>query len=123
MSLQLVFPSVQYYPSYLQAIEEYQQHHVEQYSFLDARHLDIFQQIKDYHLGKNLPQGYVKATYLWLVDNDEFIGEVCIRHELTPALLKFGGHVGYGIRYSKQRQGYGTYMLKETLKYIQNTSH
>ena len=33
--------------------------------------------------GINLPENYVKATTFWLIDNEKFIGEINIRHELN----------------------------------------
>lgn len=51
------------------------------------------------------------------MDGDKFIGEVSIRHELTDALLRYGGNIGYGIRYSEWNKGIGTTMLSMALKY------
>ncbi len=47
----------------------------------------------------------------WLCESDEFIGEASIRHRLNDHLLREGGHVGYGIRPSRRRLGYGTRIL------------
>jgi predicted acetyltransferase len=58
----------------------------------------------------------VPFSVFWLVEGDEFIGEASIRHELTAHLLKEGGHVGYGIRPSRQRQGYGRLILALALE-------
>lgn len=61
----------------------------------------------------------VPQTILWYIDNNSFIGDVQIRHYLTDSLRMLGGHIGYGIRPSQQRQGYATKMLAETLLYCQ----
>jgi predicted acetyltransferase len=53
----------------------------------------------------------VPFSIRWLVEGEEFIGEASIRHELNDWLLREGGHVGYGIRPSRQRQGYGRLIL------------
>ena len=45
-----------------------------------------------------------------------FIGEVTIRHRLNDALLRRGGHIGYGIRYSEWNRGYGTRLLALALE-------
>jgi predicted acetyltransferase len=58
----------------------------------------------------------VPFSVLWLVEGDEFIGEASIRHELNAHLLNEGGHVGYGIRPSRQRQGYGRLILTLALE-------
>lgn len=99
--MELIVPCKKYYSSYIEAIKEFSEHKVDTYQFLDASKYDIFEKIENFKTGKNLPLNYVKATYLWLVEDDEFIGEVSIRHELTDSLLCFGGNIGYGIRYSK----------------------
>ena len=58
----------------------------------------------------------VPFSVLWLVEGDEFIGEASIRHELNAHLLKEGGHVGYSIRPSRQRRGYGRLILALALE-------
>lgn len=72
---------------------------------------DIFTDFNNYEKGINLPENYVPASYFWLVRGNDFIGEISIRHRLTPALEKYGGHIGYKIRYSEWNKGYGTKML------------
>ena len=57
--------------------------------------------------------GYVPATQFWLVnDNDCFIGDVDLRHHLNESLKRFGGHIGYNIRPSFRRRGYGTLICR-----------
>lgn len=119
--MELIIPIKKYYQSYLDAINEHKQNNVHTYDFLDPSRYDIFQHIEKFRLGDNLPDKYVKATYLWLIDNDEFIGEVSIRHSLTEALLRFGGNIGYAIRYSKWNNGLGTMMLSKALIYAKET--
>jgi predicted acetyltransferase len=67
-----------------------------------------------------LPSGEVVPkvpfTLLWLVEGDEFIGEVSIRHRLNAWLLQEGGNIGYGIRPSRQRRGYGRLILALALE-------
>ena len=54
---------------------------------------------------------YLDYVY-WLVDEGEYIGQASVRPELhTPYLLTYGGHIGYSIRPSKRRRGYGKHIL------------
>lgn len=118
--MELVKPSIQYYQSYIEAIKEYKQNNIDTYDFLDVDKYDIFERMENLHTGKNLPDGYVKATYFWLVDDDEFIGEISVRHSLTDSLLRYGGNIGYGIRYSQWNKGLGTIMLSKALDYARD---
>jgi predicted acetyltransferase len=61
------------------------------------------------------PADIVHETMLWFVDGIDWIGRVAIRHDLTPALLELGGHIGYFVRPSARRRGYATQMLSQSL--------
>lgn len=52
----------------------------------------------------------------WLYDNDKPIGYGKLRHRLNNNLLELGGHIGYVIRPSERRKGYGTRLLAELVK-------
>ena len=47
--------------------------------------------------GKNLPEGYVPETFLFLWKDDEIIGQFRIRHYLCESLRTGAGHIGYFI--------------------------
>lgn len=53
----------------------------------------------------------VPVTELWYTREDDYIGTVMIRHELTPALLYDGGNIGYHVVPGYRRQGHATAML------------
>ncbi|MEV4704339.1 GNAT family N-acetyltransferase [Actinoplanes sp. NPDC049316] len=61
------------------------------------------------------PEGYVPATNLWMLDGDGYVGRIAIRHRLTEALRRVGGHIGYDVRPSARRRGYATHMLRDAL--------
>ncbi len=52
--------------------------------------------------------------------DDKIIGSIQLRHSLTPDLEKHGGHIGYGIRPSERRKGYGKQQLLLALEVAQN---
>lgn len=116
--IRLIEPNRKYLKSYIEAYDQYNDNHVTTYAFDDARSYDVFEKYHNYKYERNLQPGRVGADYFWLVDDEEafFIGEICIRHSLTDALLLYGGHIGYGIRYSEWNKGYGTLMLKMALE-------
>lgn len=118
--MKLVYPNEKYFKSYNEAFKEYQENNVQTYYFDDLSEVDIVKQCYNSRKGINLKPGYVPQTTYWLIDKDEFIGEITIRHYLTESLLRYGGHIGYGIRFSKWNKGYGTKMLALALKKAKN---
>lgn len=71
--------------------------------------------ISDGLRGIGLPPGGVSYSTFWLAAGRRLLGRSTVRHQLTPALEYEGGHVGYDIRPSQRRKGYGTLILKLTL--------
>ena len=63
-----------------------------------------------------LPAGRVPYSTFWLSTGRHLLGRTTIRHYLTPELGHEGGHIGYDIRPSERRKGYGTLILKLTLE-------
>ena len=117
--LRLELPSVKYLEDYKKAVEEDKIFSPEAEKILsdDENPLAKFER---YRLGINLPSNRLPATTLWLVDDQNFFGQLNIRHQLNDALLSFGGTIGYGVRYGKRGLGYGKLMLKLGLEYCKN---
>lgn len=114
----LVEPAGRYRESFLEALREFQ---------AEGRRLDLdaarlaadfggfLRGLRDEADRAKQPPGRVPQTTFWLVDGDEFIGRSSLRHELNAALLEIGGHIGYEIRPTKRRRGYGQAILRLTL--------
>jgi predicted acetyltransferase len=122
--MELIKPNIDYKNSFLQAVQEFQsidpEDRNEDYTALNIEQLsnnfsEYVSTVISQSEGKNLPEGYVPQSNFWLVDKNEFIGRVSIRHSLTDHLLKEGGHIGYDIRPSKRRLGYGKKILELSL--------
>ncbi len=118
---QLVLPDQKYKQSYIEAVKEYQAENLHRYRMLDIEklHADFaahIHKLRDEASGVNLPEGHLPHTEYWLVEDGEFIGRVDVRHALDDHLRSVGGHVGYDIRPSRRRQGYGTLALRLALE-------
>ena len=67
--------------------------------------------------GKTLPEKWVPATSYFLLrkSDGKILGALDLRHELNDHLLKYGGHIGYGVAPSERQKGYASYMLSAAL--------
>ena len=67
--------------------------------------------------GRNLPEGWVPGSTFWLVRESRTVIATCnLRHRLNESLKCENGHIGYSVRPSERRKGYGTQTLALTLK-------
>jgi predicted acetyltransferase len=116
--MQLILPSLKYKKEFLEALEESKNEKGET-RLSRARENESFedyvQRMGNDAKGLNLLKGNVPATTFWLMDKNILIGRVQIRHKLNDSLLKRGGHIGYYIRPSKRKMGYGKEILRLAL--------
>ena len=124
--LQLIEPSEALKDFYLEMVEECREA-FEFYAFHDRALNDYRGYLTDlqaWKRGERLPPGFVAMTSYWLVRNGErVLGETRLRSRLTPALEVEGGHIGYMIRPSERRKGYGTQILALVLPQARWAGH
>ncbi len=116
-TMELILPSEKYKNSFLEALAEFHAEGNER--SYDAKKIDedfdgFVQEVQDRIAGID-PTKKVPDTLFWLVNNNEFIGRVSLRHTLNENLKEFGGHIGYYIRPTKRGMGYGTKALELAL--------
>jgi predicted acetyltransferase len=63
---------------------------------------------------KQVEAGRVHCTYRWIVEGEQVLGGIALRHELNDRLMQLG-HIGYGIRPSARRRGLVTWALGRML--------
>jgi predicted acetyltransferase len=113
----LAEPSLAYKESFIAGTRESQAEGLELYIDLDKisanRNFEVFlQRLRDASDPAKIPPERVPMTDYWLIDGDEYVGRLSLRHTLNDALLLWGGHIGYQIRPSKRRRGYGKEILR-----------
>ncbi len=117
--VQLVRPTPLLKDSYLEALVEFQQEGLKW-----MMHLDRFELAKDFeafaikelnkwtHWTKDTP---VQETEYWAVLNNEYAGNISVRHELNADLRIMGGNIGYDTRPKFRGRGVATSMLRQIL--------
>jgi predicted acetyltransferase len=84
---------------------------------VDAEHFTAYlAQRQKQEGGREVAADWVPDSHFWLIDEGRVLGCSRLRHRLTPQLEREGGHIGYDIRPSAQRKGYGTLLLRLTLE-------
>lgn len=115
-SLTLVRPAMRYQTSYMQSVPEFlgEGRPPEWNPSIMEDHFDEFVQML--HDKETEPfSGLARETVFWSVLDDTFIGRLNLRHSLVGSLMWYGGHIGYDIRPSQRRHGYGTQQLRLAL--------
>lgn len=104
----------EYKVAYLESMKKINEGLIKKHNlmFMNPEETNIVQRFKDNRDINKLPPSYVPSYDYFAVDDDKFIGIIHIRVRLTENLLKYGGHIGYGINPIYWRQGYGTKILK-----------
>ena len=118
--IKLVEPTIQLESEFFEMVEEFKTEGKEIINGIGSIEIENFadsvRKAKDHVLGVGLPEGWVPASTYWLICQDRIVGTCNLRHELNDFLREFGGHVGYSIRPTVRRRGFGTQMLKLVLE-------
>lgn len=73
-------------------------------------------QMDNYAKGIGLPDWMVPSTEYWFLVDGTIVGNIRLRHYLTPTLQRYGGHIGYAIAPANRGNGYAKAMLQEIIK-------
>lgn len=115
----------EYKEAYLLSLEAIEKGLIKKHNlmFMNPDEIDVVQRMKDNRDKTKLKPTYVPSYDYFAVDGDKFIGIIHIRVELTPTLLNYGGHIGYGVNPKYWRHGYGTKILELGLEKSKELIH
>lgn len=117
--MELIFPKIEYKEKAL----NYRQEHIDcgeghihgSSGFMKADSYESWLERITWNQTKSTPDLVTGDIYFAVIEG-KIVGTIAVRHRLNDSLLKSGGHIGYGIRPSERRKGYGTKMLTLALE-------
>ena len=117
--MELIFPTI----GHKQAAWDYRKEHIDfgenhihgSSGFMKADDYESWLKKITWNKTEATPDWVTGTVYFAIVDG-KIIGSIAVRNYLNDSLLKSGGHIGYGIRPSERRKGYGTVMLSLALE-------
>jgi predicted acetyltransferase len=112
--LVLVEPALAYKGALLEAVREF--HVAGEYDIsaeqLGAQFDDLIRRLERAKDPATVTPGELPYEDFWLMNGEEWIGKLTLRTTINELYLHAGGHIGYEIRPSRRRLGYGTALLR-----------
>jgi len=116
--LRLLHPHTKYIKSVFEAHREQYQHKEITKEIWEEIKVEIkdpaafVKTIKDKSAGKGLAPNQLPFMRFWLIDGDEYIGTLRLSRHISPQMKYREGHIGYQIRTSQRKKGYGYKILR-----------
>ena len=115
-NLLLIEPNEEMTAEFLAMAEEWKAAGSDRYESALENFPAYLDRITKYARGVELNTDRVPENEFWFANDDKMVGRSKLRHRLNPALEHEGGHIGYDVRPSERRKGFGTLILKLTLE-------
>lgn len=113
--MRLVTPSVQWRSAFVELAAEYAAAGEHRHALALHDYTAYLQKLEARGQRDNLPAGRVPGCEFWLESDGKILACGRLRLGLTPELEEEGGHIGYDVRPSMRRRGYGTALLRMML--------
>ena len=120
--MQLERPSERLFRSFQQSMLEWEGAHQDGAGIRDAALLategGFARWVTQLRAEEDVPagDGFVTCSYYWMVQDDEYLGSIALRHEFNDFLRCYGGHIGYSVRPSARGRGLATRALRGVLR-------
>ena len=124
MSIILIDPTSGRKNEFLKMIEEFRFADEEHFVYEDVLKNQGFEAYLEWlQLGR---EGQIDElcpwSAFWAIEqqNNCLVGLCSVRHTLSPWMAEYGGHIGYRVRPSSRRKGYGTQILRLALSKVKD---
>ncbi len=123
--LTLVDPAEELFEAFVEMSRDYERAGETRYQaecgWSRERYREYLRQLRDHARGANLAPGKTAQITFWLMaEGGPIVGVSRLRLELNESLLDEGGNIGYDVPPSQRRRGFGTELLRLTLRRAAN---
>ena len=119
--MKLVNPTIKYKETYLNLIKAAQKNgdiNEMGNAYRENENFDdMLKRLKDRARGKNISKLDVPSSMKWVIENNEVVGTIDLRHILNKSYFERLGHVAYYIHPKKRKKGYATKALNLAIKW------
>ena len=95
--------------------QEWREHGVDRYRSVLEDFESYLAEVRSREDAATVPVGWVRCTEFCLEVEGEIVGCARLRFELNALLEQEGGHIGYDVRPSARRRGFGNLILQLVL--------
>jgi predicted acetyltransferase len=111
IAMRLIEPAPEWRDAFLEMARDWRSVGDQRYAPAVLNFEGYLRRLDEYRRGEHLPAGRVPSAEFWLEDGEVLLAGLRLRFRLTPELEREGGHIGYDVRPSARRRGYGTQLL------------
>lgn len=119
--MRLINPTIKFKDSYLSLVKAAKENgDISEMgnAYRDGESFDnMIKRLKDRSKGKNIVSRDVPSSMKWIIENDEVVGTIDLRHLLNKNYFERLGHIAYYIHPLKRNNGYATKALKLAQKW------
>lgn len=112
MNLRLIEPSIESRREFLAMVVDYRAAGECRYDLAYTNFTEYLRRLERNRVASKADPAHIPGTEYWLMDDSGLAGCIRVRFKLPPAQEKEGGHIGYDIRPSRRRLGYGVELLR-----------
>jgi predicted acetyltransferase len=109
--MRLIEPAPEWRDAFLEMARDWRSAGDQRYAPAVLNFEGYLRRLDNYRRGEQLPPDRVPGTEFWLEHGGVLLAGLRLRFRLNFELEREGGHIGYDVRPSARRRGYGTQLL------------
>jgi predicted acetyltransferase len=109
--MRLIEPAPEWQDAFLEMARDWRRVGDQRYAPAVLNFEGYLRRLDECRRGQHLPAGRVPSTEFWLEVGGVLVAGLRLRFRLNLELEREGGHIGYDVRPSARRRGYGTQLL------------